>query len=92
MNIIQVRTKKFVNTKNIDIDYIDMSDLFIVCKNDIGHVLMSENNVVSYAKELVESNPAFWDSFDKVIDITEADYIISNTLDNEYVRKYLDES
>ena len=97
MNVIKVANTKFVNIlevmniKSEEVLMIDMSDKFIVHKNDIGQSIMIECEVISYAKNLVEANPEIWSvnsdgiSLHDGININDAIHIIHNTLDNESV-------
>ena len=67
---------------------IDISDKYIVYKNDMGFEIMTRSRLIEYAHHLVLSNPEIYEgrdssmfSFDDLIEV------IHHTLDNERVYK-----
>jgi len=85
-NAKTVSAKDISNQMGFDFDniLIDLTDKFLVTKNDMGVQIMSEMEVIQYAQNLVEANEELWHGL-QVRDLAEAKNIIHHTLDNERV-------
>jgi hypothetical protein len=67
---------------------IDLSDKYIVYKNDMGFEIMTKSRLTEYAYNLIQAHPEMYEgrnyslfSFDDLIEV------INTTLDNERVYK-----
>lgn len=69
---------------------ISMKDKYIVYLNDIGYAIKTTEEVIQYANNLMVANPELDYGFNHVENINDADYVISNTLDNEEVIEFVD--
>ena len=67
---------------------IDLTDKYIVYKNDMGFEIMTKSRLIEYAHNLIHANPEIYQgrdsslfSFDDLVEV------INTTLDNERVYK-----
>ena len=81
-----VSAKEISNQMGFDYDniIIDLTGKFLVTKNDMGVQVMTAQEVIEYAQNLVEANPELWHNLG-VRDLDEAKNVIHHTLDNERV-------